>query len=68
MADIGDQAQALEEAQRDAALASVRALPCASAASACADCGDDIPPARLKAAPWAVTCIDCQELRERAAK
>jgi RNA polymerase-binding protein DksA len=31
----------------------------------CANCGTQIPEARLEALPWATTCIDCQRLRER---
>ncbi|HEY7615530.1 MAG TPA: TraR/DksA family transcriptional regulator [Terriglobales bacterium] len=28
----------------------------------CVDCGNGIPGARLEAIPWAVRCINCQEL------
>jgi DnaK suppressor protein len=31
----------------------------------CTDCGNDIPPARLEAQPWAARCVACQELFER---
>jgi DnaK suppressor protein len=31
----------------------------------CADCGADIPAARLMAQPAAVTCVACQSRRER---
>jgi len=31
----------------------------------CADCGDDIAPARLKANPAALRCLACQEKHER---
>jgi RNA polymerase-binding transcription factor DksA len=30
----------------------------------CADCGRDIPGARLAAIPWASRCVRCQETRE----
>ena len=33
----------------------------------CADCGADIPAARLRAQPAALTCVACQEKRERRA-
>jgi RNA polymerase-binding transcription factor DksA len=33
----------------------------------CVDCGQDIPPARLLAQPFAIRCIPCQERREHAA-
>jgi len=69
VADIVDQAQEREEAQRDAALASFRHKPIAAPSSGvCLDCGDEIPPGRRQALPHARRCIDCQELRERAAK
>ncbi len=31
----------------------------------CEDCGDDIPEARLRAAPGARRCVDCQGRCER---
>ncbi|MGA2332286.1 MAG: TraR/DksA C4-type zinc finger protein [Syntrophales bacterium] len=31
----------------------------------CVDCGLDIPPERVRAKPNAVTCLDCQKIRER---
>lgn len=31
----------------------------------CADCGSDIPAARMKAQPAALTCVACQSGRER---
>jgi DnaK suppressor protein len=31
----------------------------------CADCGEEIPFARLRAQPYAVRCLACQERRER---
>ena len=31
----------------------------------CIDCGKEISPKRLAAAPWAPLCLDCQELAER---
>jgi DnaK suppressor protein len=30
----------------------------------CTECGDDIPIARLRALPFAVRCVDCEEARE----
>jgi DnaK suppressor protein len=33
----------------------------------CVDCGQDIPPARLLAQPFAIRCIPCQARREHAA-
>ncbi|MCM2131433.1 TraR/DksA family transcriptional regulator [Larsenimonas rhizosphaerae] len=34
----------------------------------CEDCGDEIPLARRRAAPFASTCIECQSIREHKAK
>ena len=33
--------------------------------SCCADCGEEIDYARLRAQPFAVRCLDCQERHER---
>ncbi len=33
----------------------------------CNECGEEIEPARLRALPFAVECIDCAEKRENAA-
>ena len=33
----------------------------------CEDCDEKIPPARLKAIPWALLCIECQEKVEAGA-
>jgi RNA polymerase-binding transcription factor len=30
----------------------------------CANCGKQITPARLEARPWAILCIDCQQLED----
>ena len=34
----------------------------------CAECGDDISEARLRALPFAVRCVDCEETREADAR
>ena len=31
----------------------------------CTNCGEEIPPARLEAYPWASLCIDCRRKTER---
>lgn len=31
----------------------------------CTDCGDPIPEKRLRALPWAIRCVACQEREER---
>ena len=30
----------------------------------CTNCGNQIPPERLEARPWATLCIDCKRQRE----
>jgi DnaK suppressor protein len=30
----------------------------------CEECGDDLPPARLKAMPFAELCLECQSMRD----
>lgn len=34
----------------------------------CEECGEKISAARLKAIPWAIYCISCQEEKEEAAR
>jgi DnaK suppressor protein len=31
----------------------------------CVNCGREVQPGRLQAVPWALHCIDCQELQDR---
>lgn len=67
MTDIYDQAQAIEQLQRDAALAAQAAASRALGPSLehCDDCGDEIPPARRLAAPGCTRCVQCQNKREK---
>lgn len=69
MTDIYDRAQALEQFQREQAIASQQAASRSSGQtySHCSDCGDDIPLLRQQAVPGCTRCIDCQQLRERYA-
>lgn len=66
MADLCDAADRLIEQQLAAALDHHHAqrLP-GTGALECEDCGDLIPEPRRKALPGCMTCVDCQELRER---
>lgn len=65
MADNADRATELLEQRMEGAMARCR-LPDAPAANDdCEECGDEIPAARRQAAPWATTCIECQEINER---
>ncbi|WP_280570666.1 TraR/DksA family transcriptional regulator [Chromohalobacter sp. 296-RDG] len=71
MADNADRATDLAQQHVDAALADRRFIGVDMAAAPgteCAECGDEIPAARRKAAPWARTCIDCQGIREIQAR
>lgn len=73
MADDIDQAQHYDEMFREQALAahfnSLREgaglHPLGAVPAACIDCGEDIEPARMQAAPFARRCIACQEQYER---
>lgn len=58
-----DEHESAELRQVEAALARIEA----GTYGLCIDCGMDIPPARLQAAPEAPRCIACQEKIERAA-
>ncbi len=64
MADNADIATEIAERRLAHALASQRRpLPVATDPD-CEECGQEIPTARRKAAPWATTCIECQGIRE----
>jgi DnaK suppressor protein len=52
----------LEEAERR--IAEARRALAEGSYGICKDCGREIPPARLEAAPEAVRCVDCQRLFE----
>lgn len=64
MADLIDQANEHADYLLQVALAN---RPAASAVSLqlCEDCGEEIPAARRARVQSCVTCVDCQELRER---
>lgn len=64
MADIIDNASALEDLQRDAALSMHRINRNAVSAKHCESCGEDIPEPRRVAVPGCKTCSDCQRLIE----
>jgi len=67
MADIADNAGAAIEHHLASSLARHRLPEFVGvdwAAAECEDCGEAIPAQRREAAPWATTCIDCQEIRE----
>lgn len=67
MTDFADDAQLIEEAERDSAVAQLRrrvARPVEIRLD-CAACADPIEPDRLKANPGARRCLHCQEAFER---
>lgn len=69
MSDEVDQAQVVEERERQAALAVVlRAASAEEGDGFCSGCGDAIDPDRLKAQPRAKRCVECQTARERFLK
>lgn len=65
--DVTDRASGLEEADRIGGVALVLARLQGQGAEECEECGEEIPQARRKAAPWAVCCVECASIRERRA-
>ncbi len=68
MADFADDASAVEELQRNAALSAHRINRDAVSATHCSDCGEDIPELRRVKVPGCQRCASCQqdsELRQR---
>lgn len=68
MADFADDASAVEELQREAALSAHRINRDAVSATHCSECCEPLPEARRKAYPGCTMCVDCQgemELRSR---
>ena len=75
--DEGDQGQAMQEAtlavgaaetfwrRRQDIESAMEALE-AGEYGVCEDCGEEIKPARLEAAPWARRCVACEEDDARA--
>ena len=68
MADFADDASAVEELQRSAALSAHRINRDAVSATHCIDCGEDIPDLRRVKVPGCQRCASCQqdsELRQK---
>ncbi len=68
MADFADDASAVEELQRNAALSAHRINRDAVSATHCSDCGEDIPELRRVNVPGCQRCASCQqdsELRQK---
>lgn len=64
MADIIDNASALEDLQRDAALSMHRINHNAVSAERCVDCDDVIPDKRRVNVPGCKRCASCQQDEE----
>lgn len=60
MADFADDASAVEELQREAALSAHRINRDAVSATHCIECDEELPEARRKAYPGCTMCVDCQ--------
>lgn len=69
--DVIDRAQEYEEQERAAALSRIQTVANPKIdlrrRRECADCGDPIERARLRAVPTATRCITCQQIAERRA-
>lgn len=68
MADFADDASAVEELQRNAALSAHRIDRNSVSAERCEECDEPIPEPRRAAVPGCQTCADCQgviELRNK---
>lgn len=68
MPEIIDQANELEELQREAAIARHRINHAAVSATHCSDCGDEIPERRRDAVAGCQRCAECQEEAEERGK
>ncbi|MEN4499975.1 TraR/DksA family transcriptional regulator [Enterobacter hormaechei subsp. xiangfangensis] len=60
MADFADDASAVEELQRNAALSAHRVNRNAVSAERCEECDEPIPEPRRAAVPGCQTCASCQ--------
>ncbi|MCI1671433.1 MAG: TraR/DksA family transcriptional regulator [Citrobacter freundii] len=68
MADFADDASAVEELQRNAALSAHRINRDAVSATHCVECDEALSDARRKAYPGCTMCVECQggmELRNK---
>ncbi|MCF6432631.1 TraR/DksA C4-type zinc finger protein [Leisingera sp. MMG026] len=61
-----DQAERAVEAERARAVQQVTNAVAGAGRKDCRDCGDEIEPKRRAAAPFAVRCVACQQVAERA--
>ncbi|MDB5432408.1 MAG: transcriptional regulator, TraR/DksA family [Caulobacter sp.] len=68
MTDVLDQAQQVEEAEREASIALAVAPLKGEGSADCGGCGDPIEALRRAAMPSARRCAECQAARERRAR
>jgi len=68
MADFADDASAVEELQRNAALSAHRINRDAISATHCSDCGEDIPELRRVKVSGCQRCASCQQDEELRSK
>lgn len=64
MSDWTDEASALEQLQREKALAAITRYEGTSLAD-CLDCGGEIPAGRQQAIPGCTMCTDCASMLEQ---
>ena len=57
----------IEDTVKDAVLAARARLALGEGESHCVECGEEIPDARRRAMPGAVTCVACQSARDKRA-
>lgn len=68
MSDYADEAQDYIDLTDAVAIQNVRNRMLAAGSDICRCCGDEIPVARRRIAPWAETCITCQDILEHWAR
>lgn len=65
MADEADQASVVIESSTAHNVASVQAQMEGAGREYCSDCDEVLSAARRAAAPWAVRCVPCADIKER---
>ncbi len=63
-----EHAQALEQAERDAATQAAQRACAVVGSAVCVDCDEPIESARREAVPSAMRCFDCQRIFEHRKK
>ncbi len=55
----------IDDTVKDAVLAARARLPAGEGETHCVECGEEIPEARRRAVPGAITCVPCQSSRDK---